>query len=179
MLTFGLPTTLPAILDAVAAQAATALSLNAAYVFPAIELPKILDNGGPADTFVVLTGFRGVIDQGAVQGGGAVNLAVDGSFALELWNRVDVDESYRDTQAMKDLTIGILARWRLLLKRDGGGNPLGLQMFAPLPTTGGTQSILREPMRVIDWDLRPRVVAAPWAKHVSRWQVKYLEDTLS
>lgn len=171
-MTFGKPTTLPTILAAIAARAATALGINAAYVFPSLDLGELGDTGGPADTFAVLVSPRGRVIQEAVAGGGPDMLNVEASVTLELWNRVDVDQSYRDTQALQDLTIGILASWRKLLKRD-----TGLQLYAAVAQAGDSQSILTEPMRLIDWDLRPRSAKAGWVKHVSRWEIKYLEDT--
>jgi hypothetical protein len=169
---FGLPTTLPAILDAIGARAAACVGLDPAYVFPSLDLGDMAAIGAPTDVFIALTPLSGMVEQGDVMGGGPDALSIDATLAVELWTRVEVDESYRDTAALKDATFGILARWRLLLNRN-----TGLQLFAPVAVAGAQQSILKEPMRLIDWSLRPRIPAAGWVKHVSRWQVKYLEDT--
>lgn len=170
--TFGLPTTLPAVLEAIEARAAYALSLDRSYVFTTLDLGDLPEAGGPADVFVALVSPRGRMDQGDVAGGGNDALVVDATITLELWTRVEMDESYRDTAALKDAAIGILARFRMLLRRA-----TGLQLYAPVAAAGGTQSILKEPMRVVDFDLRPRIPKAGWVKHVSRWEVKYREDT--
>lgn len=172
MTTFGLPTTLPAVLNAIAARAAACVGLDPAYVFPSLDLGDMAAVGAPADVFIAIMAPRGTIEQPDVMGGGPDDLSVDATISLELWTRVEVDEAYRDTAALTDAAIGILAYFRKLLNRN-----TGLQLFAPLPATGaGTQSILKEPMRLLDWDLRPRIPAAGWVKHSSRWQVKYLED---
>lgn len=172
--TFGLPTTLPAVLEAIEGRAAYALGIDRAYAFTSLDLGDMADAGGPADVFVAIISPRGRVEQPDVAGGGMDALVVDATITLELWKRVEIDESYRDTAALKDAAVGILAIFRMLLRRD-----TGLQLYAPVAAAGGTVSILKEPMRLVDFDLRPRVPKAGWVKHVSRWEVKYREDTTS
>lgn len=169
--TFGKPTTLTDVLAAIKGRVASALGLSADYVFTALDLKQLEEVGGPADTFAVVTNPRGRIDQGAVAGGGEDNLLVYGSVEVQLWNRAEADENYKDTADLESAALGILAKWRLLLKRGAG-----LQMFYPDPSPG-TQTTFAEPMRVLDFEARPRTAAVGWTKLVSRWEVQYVEDT--
>lgn len=166
---FGKPTDLSEILEAVRVRAAAALEIDEAYVFPSLDLGDMDHQGGPSDIFLVLTNPSGRIEQPDVVGGGNELLSIDSTLQLELWNRLEVDEGYRDTAGLSHATLGILAQWRKLLK-DG----VGLQLYAPVGTGG--QCILKEPMRVLSFDLRPRLPQAGWMKLVSRWEIKYVQN---
>ncbi|HYE77928.1 MAG TPA: hypothetical protein VEI97_08080 [bacterium] len=173
-MTFGRPTTLPEVLQALKRRVWECLEFAEEYVFVGLDLKDLEAEGGPADQFAVLTNPRAQVMAGDVTGGGADALAMDGRLELDLWARLETDEAYRDTAALEDATLGILQRWRRLLKRG-----TGLQLFAPLPESGGTQSLLIEPMRLVSWELRPRTPRVGWTRHVSAWEVKWLEDTTS
>lgn len=172
-MTYGKPTTLSAVLAALEARAADALSVDPAFVWTSLDVGESDRTGVNADVCCVLTLPRGRIDQSHVAGGGDDLLSVDLTLTVELWVRVDLDEPFKDVQALRNATVGVLKYWRLLLAADAG-----LQLYSPT-ATGGNQSILREPMRLVDFDLAPRKAAAGWAKVVSRWDVKYVEDTTS
>lgn len=170
-MTYGKLTDWSEILSAIAARAATALGISADYVFPSLDLGDMAEQGGPADTFCVLMNPSGLVSQGEVDGGGNELLAFDGSLQIELWNRLEVDESYRTYAALSHATLGILGQWKLLLNKT-----IGLQLYSPLPSGGGTQSILKEPMRLLSFDLRPRLPKAGWTKLVSRWEIKFVQS---
>lgn len=172
MTLFGKATDLSEILTQVGARVASALTLSADYVFASVELPEEMEGqGGPADQFVVLTGMAGRAIQPDVMGGGNSLLTFDGSLEVVLWNRLEVDQDYRDTAALSHATLGILVQWKQLLKAS-----TGLQLYAPLPVAGGGQCILVEPMRVLSFDLRARLSTAGWTKLVSRWEIKWVQD---
>lgn len=171
MLTFGKPTDLSEILPLVRTRVAAALALSTDYVFPTLDLGDMESQGAPSDVMAVIIPEGGRIEQGEVSGGGNYDLAVDGALQVELWNRLEVDENSKDLAALTHASLGILVQWRNLLKRD-----TGLQLYAPVPEGGGAQSILREPMRVLSFNFRPRLAKAGWTKLVSRWELKYIQD---
>lgn len=164
MATFGIPTDWETLLPLIAARAATAGSwINSSYSFTSLDLGDIEEAGGPADSFVALMNPSITPVQSWVAGGGNGSMLVDGTVEVHLWDRCEVDEGYRSTARLESTTLGILRKWKQLLK--------ALQLWYP-ETAGASK--LSEPMRLINAQVMP--VKNGWAKVVSRWSVKFIQD---
>ncbi len=161
---YGDSTTLEDILAAITNQLVTTSSVLAAErVIITMADAEVFDGDPPGDQFLTIAPSTFRADEGLVTGGGV--LGTDGVLSISLWSRFEVDWASADADALQDQTNGILAKWRAVLA--------SLQLFAPTDVSGNC--ILEEPMRVVNWSVRPRR-RATWLVIDSSWELKFVQD---
>jgi hypothetical protein len=163
-MTYGDPTTLEDILSSITNQLVTTSAVLAAErVIITMADAEFFDGDPPGDQFLTIAPATFRADEGLVTGGGV--LGTNGTLSISLWSRFEVDWASADADALQDQTNGILAKWRTVLA--------SLQLFAPTDESGNC--ILEEPMRVINWSVRPRH-RAPWLVIDSSWDARFVQE---
>lgn len=152
------------ILPLLQTQLASVTGLATDYVYLSLEESEEFEFPGN-DFLLVLTPRRFSLDQGVFVGGGVVTPKFDGTLDVTLWARYGVDQPYRADKLLTDVTLGILAKWDLVLKALLGFDP-----------TVSTNQVLVEPMRAINWEVQPRKGKPGWAKIASSWELKWNQD---
>jgi hypothetical protein len=166
MLPCGKPTKPETIFDAIEAKLASILSLDPNYVFLSLVKDEDIKSDPPSDFFVILQPKRFSFIKGWTDGGGTQLKGYELNLNVNLWLRLDLDQWNWDKEYLKNQTLGILAKWKLLL------GPNGLEQFAPIDSASG-QAIVNEPIRNIGFEVEPRIVRKGWGKLESNWQVSF------
>ena len=95
-------------------------------------------------------------------------LAVDGTLELLFFSRLWLGPTNNDAQALINASYGVLANWKAILN--------ALEQFAPLDPNGSGDCILRQPMRVEQFDVVPRRTSKRgWTRLDSSWEIKFVQ----
>ena len=156
-------TDLPTIFDQIQIQLGTVV--DPARVFWSLADDEVLQSYPIDDQFIVLAPANFPADQGLMTGGGNTTLMFDGTLSLSLWNRLGTDLATMDNDQLKDLTNGILGKFRQVLA--------ALNMFDPVDPAGSGGLLLEEPMRIVGFETRPRRTCQSHVKLSSYWECKY------
>ncbi len=170
-MSFGTPTTIDAILDAIVAKLTVLDSvLDPSQILPTLAQDKDLEAMPMRDIFVALRPFRFPIAQMERNGSGRLAMAVDGSLEMLLFARVWTGAFNNDLNALKNGGYGVLAKWKAIAN--------SLEQYAPL--NGDGHCLLREPMRIERFDIAPRRTSKPgWTRFDSVWEVKFVQSLSS
>lgn len=157
---YGAPTWVDEILTALAKQVVAKGGFTADRVFESLaDDGDHLDNP-PADRFVTIRPMSFPAGTPAVTGGGRLLAGFDGVFRLALFCRVSSDQELRDARFLKDQAKGILKQLQAIYT--------ALEQFSPV--NGAGDCILRQPLRVNQFDIQPRKVArSGWGVASSTW----------
>ncbi len=173
---FGVPTDLTTILNAITtaltsspfALPSTGQPFAPAQVLPTLARDQDLEAMPMKDIFLAIRPSRFPIDRQDRAGGGRQLLAVDGSLELLFFSRLWLGPINNDAQALIDASYGVLANWKAILN--------ALEQFAPLDPAGSGDSILRQPMRVEQFDVVPRRTnKRGWTRLDSTWEIKFVQ----
>ncbi len=163
-MTYGVPTDVSTILQAIQAQIATTsalLPLERTYI--CIAPADSVERFPPADRWLTISPVRFEAIEGLVAGGGSMTFGLRGRCQIEVWNRLETDAPESDVDALTDPSNGILIFWNSVLA--------ALQLFEPVNTAG--QCILLEPMRLASFEIVPRIPQKPWLRIRSTWETKF------
>ncbi|AWM38683.1 hypothetical protein GobsT_31280 [Gemmata obscuriglobus] len=120
-----------------------------------------------ADRFVTVTPQRFQRVPGLWDGAGRCLEGWDGTFRVACLSRFASDQQLRSTRELRDKTRSALA---LVLKVVDG-----LDGYKMPSATEPTKSLLREPVKGLDIDVRPkRLKVGPWSVIGSAWSVKFI-----
>lgn len=161
--TFGTPTDLIELLTVIEAKIVAVTAINAKFVFATLLSDVEIVKTPPANLFVTLRlgNFVGMRD--IVRGGQGP--AYDGTLGIQMWTRLDTDQTMRAEDFLKSAS-GILAQWLKLLG--------GLQLFAPLRVSDPTKALLMEPMRNNPGFSFPDKKPPGWGRLDSSWSIKFV-----
>ena len=109
-MTYGDPTTVETILQAIAAQVVAETDLLAERVITTLADVEYFEGDPPADQFLALVPVAFDAIEGQVTGGGANLFGTNGQLSMSLWNRFEVDWSSSDSDSLTDQTT---AFWRI------------------------------------------------------------------
>lgn len=163
---FGQPTTLTAILTALAERIVTQCSYDASQVFLSLFDDDDIAKFPTKETFIQIAPRDGTPRAGDVEGGGDELTTLDMTIAINLWLRLGLDVSYQDAVRLKHDSLGQIAKWHTLVD--------ALQTYFPAPTTSGGSTIFAEPMRLTRFEFRPRKPIHGWAKMPTWWKVPFV-----
>lgn len=166
----GKPTWLDLLLEAIESQIAASGVVARDAVWSTEASDADLIEAPARDRFVAVTPAAFPVAQGIVMGGMRQNTGFDGRVAVRAFARHQSDQEFRSGRAMKG-TDGTLALTLSLLA--------SLQGF--MPVDGQGNGLLRESMRLINFDLTPRRIKAdgqstPWSVISSVWEMKFTAD---
>lgn len=156
------------LLEAVEAKVASAGVVPRACVFSSEAADEDHLDGPPADRFVVIRPGTFPVGQPMVTGGGRLQTGFDSRFVVSAFARVQSDQELRSGRAMKGrdgtlaLTLAVLTALQLYMPVDKGGNGL-----------------LREPMRLVTFDMTPRRMRAEkskWSVIPSVWELRFTSN---
>lgn len=156
---------LDTLLDAVEAKIATSGVVSRDRVFSSEASDEDHLDAPPADRFVVVRPSAFPVSQPMVTGGGRLQTGFDGRVSVGIFARVQSDQEFRSGRSMKGtngtlaLTLAVLAALQLYLPTDNDGNGL-----------------LREPMRLLGFDMVPKRFRRSdsfWSVVSSSWEMKF------
>lgn len=100
----------------------TATGFGANNVF--LSMDSEPPDGTKKDTLMIISPGGGYFDEGAFAGGGGNTLFYHGSAIVTLFNRVKLDRSGHDLQALTEDTRGLFVLEKNVIKSIVNGNPL-------------------------------------------------------
>jgi hypothetical protein len=161
---YGDPTWLDDILEAIVAKIASGTGLPKDCVFDSLAEDASHLSFPPADRFITLRPGRFPVGRPGVTGGGRALTGFEGPIRVALFVRLGEDQEFRDTRILRDKSRGA---FKLLLKLIDT-----MQLFAPANKDG--KGMLREPMRIEDFDFTPRRIGqTSWVVVPTVWEIKF------
>lgn len=167
-MTYGKPTTITDILKAITAKVVADGLVREEYCVVTMAQNEYFDNDPPADRFLLISPRFFPPNEKHVTGGGRLLYGIDGTIETRFWNRYEVDIANADKLAIENASLGLDEAWRGILK--------SLLMFSPVDAEGGTQSILREPMRLSPggFEFTDRRLDSTWMVIRATWEAKFI-----
>lgn len=164
-MTFGTPTTLDVILNALAAQVTGNTALLPEQVRLTLETEEQIDADPTADQFLTIAPFDFPVNDGAVTGGGSSLMETDGVLEVQFYARYEADYTHVDVDSLTDPALGILATWRTVLK--------SLHLFTPVDGSGN--GLLCVPLKCRGWKIPRRKPKSRWIRIYSTWLAPFVE----
>ena len=131
---------LDAILLAIQARIIDQCSVTAASCYIALD-PNDVTNA-PGDFVYVIAPASGAFDQSLMDGGGAQQATADTGVIVKIHSAVQLDEPQREEAFLTHATLGVIEKWRLLVK--------ALTDWAP---TSGSDTLVRNPLLPAGFDI--------------------------
>jgi hypothetical protein len=164
-MTFGTPTTLDVLLNALSAQVVANTALLPEQVRLTLETEEQIDSDPSADQFLTIAPAEFPVNDGAVTGGGSSLMETDGTIEIQFYARYEADYAHVDVDSLTDSALGILATWRTILK--------SLHLFTPTDQNGN--GLLCTPLKCRGWKIPRRKPNSRWIRIYSTWLMPFVE----
>jgi len=78
--------------------------------------PDATPEPNPGDYICVVAPTGGMFDENAYHGGGEGQCTINSGILVKLHSPIQLDQPHRDAEFLKHASLGVLAKWRLIVK---------------------------------------------------------------
>lgn len=167
-MTFGEPTTVDGIMDALTARLVALDLFDESQIISTLLQPNILDKFPLKDKFLAIRPGRFTARKSDQKGGGRYLFAFDGYLSVHYYSRLWTGQFISDLNALRDAENGVLVKWVEILD--------AWEQYCPESSTAG-RSILREPMRITSFEVATRTEAKAGITRIdSTWEISFVQS---